>query len=186
MFAVGLLLTNYAGSANSKDPWNLKVPVGDFDPPRPNKTGIIDEGPTVHRFMPWPHSYWTGAYEPISRESGHVKKLVITEGGAGMLRVQVWMALDQVEGTPTFSAAPLETRAAVFRDADKKTIDDTLVADFKDAQFQPIIVITRGTPILPGNLQKYQYITYTCYLSGYRGNCYIRGRLDRRDENKHD
>ena len=186
MFLAGLLPVVYPGSANSIDPWNSNVPVGDFGPPSPSEAKIVDDGQIVHDYRTAPQSHWTGTYEPISGQFCYIKKLVITEGAASNFKVRVWMVLDQVEGSPTFSEAPLETRAGAYRDANKNSMQDTVVASFKEAQFQPLIVINRGTPYLPGHLQKYQYVTYTCYLSNYRGNCYITGRLERRDDTMHD
>jgi hypothetical protein len=172
---------NWAKTCESKILYADKPPIGDFGP-RPNtQVQVVDDGPVVHDYRSAPSGPWTGTYESPNCKSNSIRKLVITDGGGGSLKVQAWLALDPVTGPPTDLDDPIETTASAFRDSSTTSANDTIVVPFDKARFKPLFTITRDKPPISAGMQQLRYVTYTCLLHGYHGNSYLTGRLERRN-----
>lgn len=124
-------------------------------------------------------SHWTGHYEPLSFGASHIKELTILQEKDGSLSSKVEIVLDKQAEDAGPLEISLDVRPEAYRDSNKKSIDDTLVISLPASRFKPLIVIEAGEPHSPRNTEHYKYVTYKCYLHGYRGGSYISGRLDR-------
>lgn len=126
-------------------------------------------------------SSWEGTYGGYSEHHSvsFVKRLTVTDEKNGKFKVRA--TLSRFPSDSVRKEVSMEAEAHAFQNCNTKGIPDTLIADFVDAKYKPVMLIKRGPPwsSVPNAKQRYKYVSYTCYMVDDKWHWYIDGSVFR-------